>query len=193
MLAQPRRPTTNELFFARDCGFGAAPALQNACYQNDRRVFDFLVKDHMSDELLNAPTSTYRTRLSALLLAVKHADIELVRRLLELGARESGFDMSPLHAACAVRPFFFCPRTAHRKSTLLTHTHTHTSSLQAEASREERMTLFIERGADVNELTKSGRGCLHIVCGSSRTSVEAVRLLLAKGADARLLSVLLQP
>jgi hypothetical protein len=55
----------------------------------------------MCDDLLNAEGQ--RTRLSALQLAVKHADMDFTRRLLALGARETGFGSSPLHAACAVR------------------------------------------------------------------------------------------
>jgi hypothetical protein len=64
-------------------------------------VFDFLVEGHMCDELLNAEGQ--RTRLSTLQLAVKHADLDFTRRLLALGARETGFGSSPLHAACAVQ------------------------------------------------------------------------------------------
>ncbi|ELR16114.1 uncharacterized protein ACA1_176520, partial [Acanthamoeba castellanii str. Neff] len=76
-------------------------ALQVACCQNNRRVFDFLVAGHMCDELLNAPTH-YRPIMSALLLAVKHAGVDTTRRLLELGAQESkaGLNFSPLHVAC---------------------------------------------------------------------------------------------
>ncbi|ELR17034.1 uncharacterized protein ACA1_132570 [Acanthamoeba castellanii str. Neff] len=75
-------------------------ALQVACCQNNRRVFDFLVAGHMCDELLNAPTR-YRPIMSALLLAVKHAGVDTTRRLLELGAQESnaGLNFSPLHVA----------------------------------------------------------------------------------------------
>lgn len=137
-------------------------ALQVACCQNKRRVFDFLVAGHMCDELLNAPTR-YRPIMSALLLAVKHAGVDTTRRLLELGAQESnaGLDFSPLHVAC-----------------------------NAEKDREELMALFVERGADVNERTKSGgqRTCLHILAVSPSASVEALQFLLDKGADARQLS-----
>jgi hypothetical protein len=53
------------------------------------------------------------------------------------------------------------------------------------------MALFVERGADINELTRTGGGlgCLHILAGSKHTTVEHVRFLLDKGADARLLTV----
>jgi hypothetical protein len=66
---------------------------------------------------------------------------------------------------------------------------------QAESNRQELMALFIERGADINELTSTGggRGCLHILAGSTLTTVEHVQFLLDKGADARLLTVRLLP
>jgi hypothetical protein len=62
---------------------------------------------------------------------------------------------------------------------------------QAGKDREELMALFVERGADVNERTKSGgqRTCLHILAVSPSASVEALQFLLDKGADARQLSV----
>lgn len=137
-------------------------ALQVACCQNNRRVFDFLVSGHVCDELLNAPTRCWPI-MSALLLAVKHAGADTARRLLELGAQESnaGLDFSPLHVACT-----------------------------AEKDREELMALLVERGADLNARTKHGgqRTCLHILAASRSAPVEALQFLLDKGADARLLS-----